>query len=188
MPIKNLTDAEIIAAYRKRGNREMIGELFKRYARFVFLVCMKYLGEEEKAKDASMQIFENLFSDLKKHEVKNFKPWLHTVSKNHCLQQIRSQKQYQQMTGELQKEFAQSMESGYFLHHADDPGKKLIELEDAILLLNKEQRICIELFYLKKKCYREIVEVTGSTYNEVKSHIQNGKRNLRILLNQSNER
>lgn len=177
-----------MAAYRERGNRELVGELFKRYARFVFLVCMKFLRDEEKAKDASMQIFENLFADLKKHEVKNFKPWLHTVTKNHCLLQLRNEERILRMTGRLQKELLENMESWYVLHPMDEPEKKLGDLEDAILMLNKEQRICIELFYLKKKCYEEIMEITGNSYNQVKSHIQNGKRNLRIIMEQRNER
>ncbi len=186
--LNNLTDLEIIEAYRKKGDREAIGEIFKRYGRFVFLVSLKHLGDEEKAKDASMQIFEDLFRDLKKHEIRNFKSWLYTVTKNHCLLQLRSQQQFKKMAIELKKDSEGIMESGYLLHPVDDPEKKMNELEDAILSLNKEQRTCIELFYLKKKCYREIAEATGNSYNEVKSHIQNGKRNLRIFLDRQHER
>ncbi|HTX87692.1 MAG TPA: sigma-70 family RNA polymerase sigma factor [Bacteroidales bacterium] len=188
VPVHSLSDEEILSGYRKQGDRELIGELFRRYSRFVFLVCMKYLSDQDLARDAAMQIFENLFTDLKKHDIKNFKPWLHSVTKNHCLMALRSLRKEMRLAAEMQKDLEQSMEYGYFLHHGVDAEQRLHELEDAILLLNREQRICIELFYLKKKCYREIVEETGSTYNEVKSNIQNGKRNLRILLSQRNER
>lgn len=154
----------------------------------MFLVCMKYLKDEEEAKDAVMEIFGNLLSGLKKHEIRSFKPWLHAVAKNHCLYHLRSLRHMQQAAGELKKDVLQDMESGYLLHLEDDEEHQLKELEDAILMLSREQRICIELFYLKKKPYREIVEITGTPYEQVKSHIQNGKRNLKILLSNRNER
>jgi RNA polymerase sigma factor (sigma-70 family) len=149
---------------------------------------MRYLEDEETAKDAVMEIFENLFSGLKKHEIRSFKPWLHAVAKNHCLYHLRTLRHMQQAANELKKDVLQDMESGYLLHLEDDEEHQLKELEDAILMLSREQRICIELFYLKKKPYREIVEITGTPYEQVKSHIQNGKRNLKILLSNRNER
>jgi RNA polymerase sigma-70 factor (ECF subfamily) len=149
---------------------------------------MNYLDEEEKAKDAAMQVFENLFTILTRHEIRNFKSWLHVVTKNHCLMQIREQKQHQIIRDEWEKVYPDNMESPLFLNPYDEKEKSLIGLEEAIGMLSKEQRICIELFYLKKKSYSEIVEITGDSYLQVKSHIQNGKRNLKILLTQPNER
>jgi RNA polymerase sigma-70 factor (ECF subfamily) len=148
---------------------------------------MKYLEDEETAKDAVMQIFENLFSGLMKHEIRSFKPWLHTVVKNHCLYKLRSQRHLRQAEDGLKKDLEHDMESGYVMHLEDDGEHQLKDLEDAILMLSREQRLCIELFYLKKKPYREIVEITGNTFEQVKSHIQNGKRNLKILLSNRNE-
>jgi len=182
-----MTDHELITLYRETGRHEAVGELFRRYARFVFLVCMKYLRDEEEAKDASMQVFENLFSDLKRHEINNFKPWLHAVARNHCLLQLREEKRDQRLTESFRQEVQNDMESGVVLHHQEDPEQRLKNLEGAILMLSKEQRVCIELFYLKKRSYHEIVELTGNTFQQVKSHIQNGKRNLKILMNQSHE-
>jgi|GEM_PF-3645964 len=87
-----LTDNEIVALYKETRNHELVGELFRRYTRFVFLVCMKYLKEEDAAKDATMQVFEELFEKLKKHEIHHFKPWLYMVVKNHCLIHLRQEK------------------------------------------------------------------------------------------------
>ena len=183
-----LTDNEILERYRRTGDRNLVGELYKRYTRFVFLVCLKYLDDEEQAKDAAMQVFENLFTGLRKHEIKSFKPWLHVVAKNHCLYLLRKSKHMEVVTDELRKQGPHDMESGVLLHPEDDGEQRLTELEDAILMLSKEQRLCIELFYLKKMPYREIVETTGHTYDQVKSYIQNGKRNLKILLTNRDER
>ncbi len=58
----------------------------------LYAVCLKYLKDQETAKDAVMAVFEELASKLKKHEVDNFKGWLYTLTKNHCLMQLRSGK------------------------------------------------------------------------------------------------
>jgi len=182
-----LTDEELVTRYHTTGNKEVIGTLFKRHTRFVFLVCMKYLKNEELAKDSTMQIFESLFDKLKKHEIRNFKPWLHTVAKNHCLIQFRNRKEFSVLNENRFKEIPDPVESEPLLHLSEDKERQLQHLEDAILSLSKEQRVCIELFYLKKQCYQEVSKKTGFTYKQVKSYIQNGKRNLRIYLEQKDE-
>jgi RNA polymerase sigma-70 factor (ECF subfamily) len=55
-------------------------------------------------------------------------------------------------------------------------------MEEALKELNQEQRQCVTLFYLERRSYQEIHEITGFTLLQVKSYIQNGKRNLRILI------
>lgn len=143
---------------------------------------MKYLQDEDEAKDALMQIFEKLLVDLKKHEITQFKGWLHMVAKNHCLMQLRSDKALQGKQQELKKDFKSVVESGYELHlnSVQEKEQQLTQLEEAIKKLNEEQKLCIDLFYLKEKSYQEIVELTGFSLNSVKSNIQNGKRNIKI--------
>jgi RNA polymerase sigma factor (sigma-70 family) len=149
---------------------------------------MKYLKDYDSSKDASMQVFENLIEGLKKHEVNNFKSWLHSVTKNYCLMQLRSTKTVS-MDVEIEKNVTPLMEYGSFLHQENEISleSKLNGLEKAIQELKEEQRTCVELFYLKEKCYNEITEITGYSLNQVKSHIQNGKRNLQLLLSKINE-
>ncbi len=187
--ISKLTDNELVYRYKQTSDKSCVGELFSRYIRFVFLVCMKYFMDEEQARDASMHIFEKLFTDLKKHEVQNFKSWLYTVAKNHCLIEIRGEKHKLVMEEEIKKDHKNYMESGNFMYlvNEKDNEKKLKDLEEAILLLSKEQRICIELFYFKEKCYDEIAGITGYNYKQVKSYIQNAKRNLKNILTKKYE-
>lgn len=177
-----LTDNEIVALYKQTRNNELVGELFRRYTRFVFLVCMKYLKEEDAAKDATMQVFEDLFEKLKKHEIHHLKPWLYMVVKNHCLIRLRQEKKITSWKEEEIRYAANPVEFPSQLHLTDDKEKALTKLEDAILSLRKEQRTCIELFYLKKMCYQEVAEKTGYSEKQVKSYLQNGKRNLRMIL------
>lgn len=186
------TDAELVKTYRDKGDIVILGKLYHRYTALVFGVCMKYLRNEEESKDAVMQIFEKLVESLKKHEVANFKSWLHVMTKNHCLMQLRSKKkmQYEEL-GENNSET--NMELGYQLHPngEDKLEDDLQAMEKAIEELPEEQKKCIKLFYLEQKCYQEIVELTDYELKKVKSYIQNGKRKIKILMeasvNESNE-
>jgi RNA polymerase sigma factor (sigma-70 family) len=182
--IKSLPDLDLIANYKANGDNGIVGVLFERYTHLVFGVCMKYLKDEDEAQDAVMVIFEKLLSDLKKHSVDNFKGWLYMVSKNHCLMHLRGAKSLLEKKKELKKDIPVVMESSYNLHHDKEGDKEvtLTKLEDCIGKLNEKQRVAVELFFLKEKCYQEVVDETGFSMNDVKSFIQNGKRNLKICM------
>lgn len=186
---KQLSDTELISRYKETGNSSFVGEIFERYTRFVFCVCMKYLKNKDNSKDAVMQIFEKLLDDLKKHNIEKFKPWLHSVTKNHCLLQIRSEKYLLKNQDEFKKDYPVVMElsNNLYLDIEDDKETKLRYLEEGINQLSIEQKKCIELFYIKEKCYNEVAEITGYTMNNVKSYIQNGKRNLKNYILSKNE-
>ncbi|HCT30918.1 MAG TPA: RNA polymerase subunit sigma-24 [Bacteroidales bacterium] len=188
--ISTLSDQELIDLYKKEGDKRIVGELYKRYTRFAFAICMKYLKDEEDAKDATMQVFEKLFVDLKRHQVTNFKSWLHTVLKNNCLHIIRDNVYKMRKEKEAENSYENLVENQFLLYQDNSNGleEKIDNLEMELCNLSHEQRVCIELFYLKDKCYQEVAEITGYTMNQVKSHIQNGKRNLKIYLEQNERR
>lgn len=178
--ISTLSDTALISLYQKDGDKQIVGELYKRYTRFVFSVCMKYLKDEESSKDAVMQIFEKLFVDLRKHEVSNFKSWLHSVTRNHCLHILRDSKYQNQKLKDFSNSEEEVMENQQFLYQdsVNVLEDRVADLERELGNLSKEQRVCVELFYLKDKSYQEIADETGYSLNQVKSYIQNGKRNL----------
>lgn len=178
----SLPDEQLVARYSRTHDKEIIGILYERYTHLLFTVCYKYLGNDADAEDTVMLVFEKLFEQLKNTDVQNFKSWIYTLTKNECLMQLRHRK-----SGERAKEASlkklehEIMESTLPEHLlSDGNGEHRIRyLEIAIEELSTEQKQCIELFYLDEKSYREVEEITGYTYNEVKSHIQNGKRNLK---------
>ncbi len=179
---KSLDDLQLIALYINDDDKDALGLLFQRHSMLAFGVCMKYLKDEDESKDAVMQVFEKLISDLKKHKVENFRAWLHTVVKNHCLMYLRSHKAKEQRFEEVQNYLSESVETETQLHLENEKEQKLSNLEIAIRHLNEQQQKCIDLFYLKEKSYEEVAGETGYTMNEVKSFIQNGKRNLKIIM------
>lgn len=184
-PGKNdLNEAELLLEYRNTGKLELLGKLYERYMTLVFGLCLKYFKDEEKSKDAVMQIFEELVKKLRVHEVSNFKSWLYTLSRNHCLMAIRSSSKHEFVA--LEDNF---MENDAFVHLniEDSNEERLGSMEKCIEVLPAEQKDTIRLFYLEQKCYKEVSDITGYDLKKVKSYIQNGKRNLKICIEKNSE-
>ena len=175
----NQSDTELVLSYRQSGDLKVLGELYQRYMELVYGVCLKYLKDPELAQDAVMQIFEELVSKLKKHEVDNFRGWLHQVAKNYCLMQLRTPKNLK--TVEISPLLMQNEEDVH-LNGVMEKEENFQKLEECIASLPDEQRTMIKLFYLDGKCYNEIVEITNLEWNHVRSSIQNGRRNLKLCM------
>ena len=181
-PVKtNDTDDEVqLNNYRKSGDVGVLGKLFEQYVSLIYGVCLKYLKDEEDAKDAVMGIFEELVIKVKQHEIKQFRSWVYVLSRNYCLMKLRAGKRVEEVSLDEVMEFTP------FLHPEESNREEAMKaLERCMEKLNAVQKQSIDLFYLKEKCYKEITEITGFTLNDVKSYIQNGKRNLKICLERS---
>jgi RNA polymerase sigma factor (sigma-70 family) len=173
------TDEQLVADYKQSGDPICVEILFNRYSQLVFAVALKYLHHEEESKDAVIELFAKVPSDLKRYEIKNFSHWIYIVTKNYCYQFLKKRKHH------LGEEAVDHFSQPSWPDTTDDTdlGKQLMDhLEESLDSLNEDQRSCIRLFYLQEKSYEEIERETGFSYNQVKSHIQNGKRNLKIYL------
>jgi len=178
----NTGDEVQLNNYRESGDIAVLGKLFEQYVPLIYGVCLKYLKDEEEAKDAVMGIFEELITKVKQHEVKQFRSWVYVLSRNYCLMQLRADKKIEEVSLDEVMEFAP------FLHPDDNNKEEAMKaLERCMEKLTSVQKQSIDLFYLKEKCYKEIAEITGFTLNDVKSYIQNGKRNLKICLERNSE-
>ena len=174
------TDQELLDRFYIDHNNEWLGLLLERYILLLFGVCMKYLKNEEEAKDCVQQIFLKVITELKKYRVDYFKSWLYMVAKNHCLMRIRDRqgKIPVELTERYMSTPQEDSDMSGLLHN-----DHVIDLmSESLDELSVEQRQCVNLFYLQKKSYQEISEKTGFTMMQVKSYIQNGKRNLRLLI------
>lgn len=184
--IEALDDQSLIKQYKSTKDMDVLGLLYQRYLHLVYGVALKYLKSRDEAQDATMQIFEQLVDKVIKHDIDNFKSWLHVLTRNHCLMQLRSTK-----SKVLQHSVDISsihMENEQLLHHDDKESKleeQITKLERCIQKLKSEQKQCVELFYLEQKSYKEIEERTELPLKKVKSYIQNGKRNLKICIESS---
>ena len=172
----HLTDQEILRHFYGDHDNEWLGSLLERYTMLLYGVSMKYLRNPEEAKDAVQQIFLKVIAELHKYEVSYFSSWLYMIAKNHCLMLLRNKKRGVQI---------EMMTDPVSVTTDEEPLQNenlLVDLKEALQHLNTEQKTCIWMFYLEKKSYQEIATETGFNILQVKSYIQNGKRNLRLLL------
>ena len=176
-----LPDAELVRLYKQTHDLTVLGDLYQRYMDLLYGVCLKYFKDTEIAKDAVLSIFEELVVKLQKHEVENFKAWIYQVAKNHCLMQLRKEKKFTKAV--IDPEVMQNEEIVH-LNGELEKEENFKQLDFCLGQLNQDQRQVLELFYLQNKCYKEIVDQTGLEWNAVRSFIQNGKRNLKICMDQ----
>jgi RNA polymerase sigma-70 factor (ECF subfamily) len=126
-----------------------------------------------------MIIFQELATKLLKHEVINFKAWLYQLSKNHCLMILRSSKKFSKAT--IDVSLMQSEETVH-LNGELEKEENFKTLQLCMEQLVSEQKKVIELFYLEGKSYNQVADITGIEWNKVRSFIQNGRRNLKICM------
>ena len=173
-------DARLLQLYTTTGDPEHVGDLYDRYVPLVYGVCLKYLRDEEASKDAVVQIFEKLLVTLRNTEVQHFRSWLHTVVKNHCLMHLRQQDRHRHTDLLVLEDVV------------DEATEEVVVdrwplIEQGLKTLSDEQQRCVRLFFLEQKSYQEVAALTGYEIKKVKSHLQNGKRNLKIFVEKNNE-
>ena len=173
-PDLSSTDEELARALNG-GRQSALGMLWDRYAHLLYGVCMKYLKDPERSKDMVVELFAALPELLRKHQVDRFRPWVHTVMRNRCLLALRGEKPTPRMD-DANEPIAE--EAGDALLRE----ASLQKLEQAIDQLNEMQRACIRIFHLERNSYQQTADRTGLTIEQVRSHLQNGRRNLRIII------
>ena len=176
---KDKSDGDLLKEFYKDQDNGWLGILLPRYTLMLLGVCMKYLKNEEDAKDCVQQIFLKVISELPRYQVTYFKSWIYMIAKNHCLMKLRGNKNIPVEINENTLSFQVPYEEN--LDHLEK-NTLLNNLEEALNQLSKEQRNCVHLFYQEKKTYAEVAEITGFTLLQVKSHLQNGKRKLKLAL------
>jgi RNA polymerase sigma-70 factor (ECF subfamily) len=181
-------DVHLLNEFRSRREPEILGKLYSRYMPLVYGVCLKYLKDREEAKDGVMHIFEKLIREIPRYQIDNFRSWLHVVTKNYCLMQLRSGVSRKERYREWINDQQIFMETAYDLHPLDkEEGFADGEaLEKCLEKLKEEQRSCVREFYYENRCYREISVRLCMDEKKVKSCIQNGKRNLKLCLEGKN--
>jgi RNA polymerase sigma factor (sigma-70 family) len=175
----HIEDKELLNKFYCDRNNEWLGILLKRYTMLLLGVCMKYLKDEEEAKDAVQQIFLKVITEIPKYKVEFFKSWLYMLARNFCLMRIRDRQGRKpiELTDDVVAYEEMNVKTELF-----EKDKALSLVEEGLSELNDEQRLCLKLFYFDQKSYQQITDLTGYNVSQVKSYIQNGKRNLKLIV------
>ncbi len=183
------SDEDLLKHFKQSGDKDLFAQLFKNHVKSIYGTCLFYLQDKDEAQDATMQLFEKLLDTINTQNINNFKAWLGFVVRNHCISIIRKNKSYQkniQSYYEFEYRDANLEEEEKIQSITDDAMLQSLEL--CLPKLKKPQQVCLTLFYLQNKSYQAIADETTYSLNEIKSYIQNGKRNLKLLLTELQHR
>ena len=172
-------DEELLADYRQTSDMAIMAVLYDRYISLVYGVCLKYLKNEFDAKDSVMQIFEELTEKVLRYDIQLFKSWLYVLSKNHCLMRLRKESKNKGLT--IGENFME-IEPEFHLDKEMENAHKINALNECIAALPPQQKEVVIKFFMEEHSYKEVCDITGYDLNKVKSCVQNGKRNLKICL------
>ncbi len=179
----NRTDEELLAAYKRRPSEAILGLLFRRHSHKLYGLCLSYLKNQQDAEDAVMDCFAELPPKMLKYNIEDFESWLYLVVRNYCIRLLKERARLRtDGLDEICEEVFVESAPPNALYDIDEEERRFEVLSDAIDQLKGGQRKCIILFYLENRSYQEITELTSFNLNEVKSHIQNGRRNLKNLI------
>lgn len=180
---KDTDDKELLQKFYTDHDNKWLGILLPRYTLLLLGVCLKYLKNEEDARDAVQQVFLKVIDELHKYQVEYFKSWIYMISKNHCLMMLRNKGK---IPLELNEQWIKTPEDTVEKSSLIEQDTLLIKMQKCLQDLNTEQKQCVTLFYLEKKSYIQVAELTGFSMMQVKSHIQNGKRKLKLMMEAGN--
>ena len=174
--LSTLSDVQLQRHYHETCDTDAVAIMYERYGHLVFGVCLKFLESREDAKDATIEVFSEVIEKWKDIEVRNYPAWLHILAKNKCLNKRDRHKRYMNILNQNRE---------YFLEIEESPNEletQLQQMEEALEALSYAQKNCITLFYLKKMSYKQISIALNMSEGDVRSHIQNGRRNLKNLM------
>lgn len=183
--VHKLSDEELVSKFSKTNQETYFEELYRRYVHLSYGVCLKMMKNEDDSHDVVSEVFKILYIKLPTANVKSFKSYLYTVSRNECIARLRQRKSENNKLADwklLENPSGDFMENDEFAALLNNEAPMEDEVEKAVSLLGDEQRTCIRLFFYEDKSYKEIADQTGYSEKQVKSYLQNGKRNLRIML------
>jgi RNA polymerase sigma factor (sigma-70 family) len=175
---ESVTDEALVTLWAKHSDHQALGQLYARYISLIYGICLKYLKDPQASEDAVMQVYEQVQKKLAESDVVNFKAWVCTVARNHCLMELRKAKNNK-------VDHLDPTEAWQLDRHATDLGFSderetlLTQMEKCIELLVDAQKQMVRMFYLEEFSYQQISEQTQTPLGMVRSHIQNGRRNLR---------
>jgi RNA polymerase sigma-70 factor (ECF subfamily) len=184
-PDANLPDEDLLARFQQHGQMEALSLLYDRYLELVYGLCLRYLADENRAEDAVMAIFEALLQKVPQHQIQHFRNWLHTFVRNHCLMQLR--REQRDPTFNFDPQLMQSSSELHPLEEGAADSDHLPRLHQCIERLPEQQKQCIQLFYFEEKSYQEIALARSEPLGQVRSHLQNGRRNLKICMGHNHE-
>jgi RNA polymerase sigma-70 factor (ECF subfamily) len=176
-PYQDLPDNELARLFTESGAREAFAELFRRHSRKVYHACFAFFRDGSLAEDATSETFLRAYQSRARFQEGDYLNWLQRIARNVCIDQWRKKKPEISIDGSEE-------EPGMELPGpAPDEGMQIAvqQLHREIAKLPADQRRCVEL-KIEGYSYEETAAMTGLALDAVRSHLQNGRRTLRLRM------
>jgi RNA polymerase sigma factor (sigma-70 family) len=174
---EEIETAEWLKGLLSNGDTRYWGRIFEKYKRPVFARCFSMLQNGEDARDLTSDVFIRAFENIRQYDMKRpFFPWLYRIATNLCIDFIRRNDRVRAMQEKDVENLSDENGPDTLLDNETLKEK----IKTAIEKMKSPQKLCFCLFYLQEKSYDEIVQLTGYNHDEVRSHIQNGRRKFKL--------
>jgi RNA polymerase sigma-70 factor (ECF subfamily) len=173
---RDVSDGELIARVGS-GDRRAFETLYRRYARPVFGLALRRLGDRGRAEDAVQETFASIWRAARSYQPERGPgaPWLYAVARNAIVDNGRVRREPPIETAEEPSDEetpADRAESGWVAWRVH---RCLAELPD-------NERIVIELAYWGGRSQSEIAELLSVPLGTVKTRTRTGLARLADML------
>lgn len=173
------SDEALLSLFRETEKHDYFTALYSRYIPLIYGLCLNYLKTKEDAQDAVMELFADVQEKALRYEIKTFRTWIYSVTKNYCLNILRSKQEI--IAVEINAHFMELVDFPV-LFNESNKRENFRLLQHCLDQLPEPQQKSIQLFFMEDQSYADIAATTGYHLKSVKSYIQNGKRNLKICI------
>ncbi len=161
----------------QQGDQAAMSSLYGLYAKAMYNICRRMMGDEEEAKDLLQESFIDAFQKLPKlREVNTFSSWIKRIVINNCINAIRKKKLD-----------TASMEEGqdYIEEEVDDfeyTNFQASQIMSCIDLLPEGCKTVLNLYLFEGYDHKEIGEILGVTESASKAQYCKAKARIRKIL------
>lgn len=161
----------------KRGQEKAFKALVEKYAPKLMAVCIRYLKDNDLAKDALQESLISIFKSIQTYSgIGSFEGWMTKIAVHTCLKEIRMKKSFQDLLlVDLQETKTQEIESS-------------LEMKDILNLINElpeTQRIVFNMHIVEGYSHLEIADLINIAESSSRVYLTRARRWLQEKIEKS---
>ena len=156
----------------RAGRPNAFGEIVEQYQAPIFRHLLRMTGDYEVASDLAQDTFLKAYqSVLKSRSELSLKAWLYRIATNNALKFHRRR----QLLSFVPFAGTEGPTTIGATSHMDEK----IGIEEALLQVPPERRVCLALHFVEGLRYREIAEIVGANEEAVRKRVAKGRKEFR---------
>ena len=174
-----LSVAELVERYRAARDADDFAELYRRLRRRVFGAALRVVDDAGTAEELCHDAFVRAYARFPSFRGGEFAAWVCRIASNLALNALRRRRAALRLEAEVENPPATAGVERRMI------SRQQVEIAGEILAgLRPEQRRVFVLRQLEGRSHPEISALTGYSAGEVRSYLQNARRNFALLWRQ----